>query len=517
MVAEYTDKPLSEAALLGICLSHKDGTATRDKALYLKRGRKLGARKNMTDFFGEVPPPPMSPASPTYFGGPRLGITQTTDAVLRDATSSQNVNTSNLAPAARKKINRASIISVMSGLGADLPPSPTSGTSSAKLRNGSNSTASGTGTSASRKKIYSFFGHRPASDTISNHLQDYFPTTKKKELERTVRQSVARMSMVGPPSTRRGSVAPSIVSERLSSDGASSKYGPSPKRRSTTKSSATSPPGSIHSKVLPIPEEGDGEDVPRMSVSDVTGKTHRPQIDGSPPSVPPKNGGPPLLPPFEPSEALSDSLQAYSPSPTSESRGFDVAPRYPTSRPKSTMMRERRNSGSSTKSRMSMLSQLRKNRDRSDTASLLTVDEITAEVENRRASTISFDESEEEELQDEYYTKDADMGASAQTSRKSSQSRGQSDADTDADSESAVLGTANKVAPMLGQTVPAEVTGDDGDDEDESEESEESSEEDSEDEPSDDETDSDEDDDDEEADGKGQKFTSAGCELAHHW
>lgn len=32
--------------------------------------------------------------------------------------------------------------------------------------------------------------------------------------------------------------------------------------------------------------------------------------------------------------------------------------------------------------------QTRRNRDRSDTASLLTVDEITAEVENRRASTI---------------------------------------------------------------------------------------------------------------------------------
>lgn len=45
---------------------------------------------------------------------------------------------------------------------------------------------------------------------------------------------------------------------------------------------------------------------------------------------------------------------------------------------------------------MSMLSQLRKNRDRSDTASMLTVDEITAEVEHRRASTITFEESDEE-------------------------------------------------------------------------------------------------------------------------
>ena len=57
LVTDHIDKPLSEAALLGICLSHKDGTATRDKALYLKRSRKHGNRKNMTDFFGEVPPP----------------------------------------------------------------------------------------------------------------------------------------------------------------------------------------------------------------------------------------------------------------------------------------------------------------------------------------------------------------------------------------------------------------------------------------------------------------------------
>lgn len=45
---------------------------------------------------------------------------------------------------------------------------------------------------------------------------------------------------------------------------------------------------------------------------------------------------------------------------------------------------------------MSLLSQLRRNRDRSDTASMLTVDEITADVELRRASTITFDESDEE-------------------------------------------------------------------------------------------------------------------------
>jgi len=48
-----------------------------------------------------------------------------------------------------------------------------------------------------------------------------------------------------------------------------------------------------------------------------------------------------------------------------------------------------------------MLSQLRKNRDKSDTASIVTIDKITADVENRRASRITFDESDgEEELED---------------------------------------------------------------------------------------------------------------------
>ena len=501
-MTDHIDKPLSEAALLGICLSHKDGTATRDKALYLKRSRKLGARKNMTDFFGDVQPPPMSPTSPTYFGVPRLGISQAADPKLRDG-STMGKNDS-LAPAARKKINRASIISVMSGLGADLPPSPSSGVpGSAKSRTDSSFLPLPSG----KQRLYNFFGHRPPSELISNHLADYFPSTKKKELEKTVRQSMMRISTSGPPSTRRGSVAPSIVSERFGGDGASIKYGISPKRRSTVKSTVSSPPGSVHSKVVPIPEEGDDEGVPRMSVSDVSGKTRRPQIDGSPPSVPPKtNSGPPLLPPFEPSETLTDSLQAYSPSPAAESQGFDLAPRYPAPpRPKS-IMRERRNSASSSKSRMSMLSQLRKARDRSDNASLLTVDEITAEVENRRASTISFDETDEEQLQDEYYA--GKNGDSEDSSRVQS--------DVEGDVEATVgVAVADKAGSALGQSVPAEVTGDEGDDED-SESEDESSEEDSDESDSDDtDSDSDEDDDDdeEEAGEKGQKFTSAGCKL----
>lgn len=269
-------------------------------------------RKNMEEFFGEAPPPPMSPTSP--FAGPRLGITQDI-----------------------KRMNRASTVSIMSGLGVVEPPSP--GTS--------RSPSSGSFLTKS-KKMYNFFGHRPPSELISNHLSEYFPSAKKKELEKTLRHSMVRMSL-GPGSIKRVSIAPSEkfeVSlpklERIS-----------PKRMSRA---VASPPAST------IPEEAE-EEIPRVSI------THEED--------------PPLLSAFEPSkESLSESLQAYSPTPQQKRR--------------STLMR--RGSAGSGKSRRSMLSQLRRNRDRSDTASMLTVDEITREVENRRASTITFDESEEEEV-----------------------------------------------------------------------------------------------------------------------
>ena len=74
----------------------------------------------------------------------------------------------------------------------------------------------------------------------------------------------------------------------------------------------------------------------------------------------------PLLPPIPlPTEAFAES--------------FDNITGHPVSRPLSKAM-------STTSRRMSYMTELRSKRDRSDTASLMTVDEITAEVESRRAS-----------------------------------------------------------------------------------------------------------------------------------
>lgn len=344
----------------------------------------------MTDFFGEQPPPPLSPTSPTYFGGPRLGITQaqSPSALLLTPTRTKRAGSANT--------NRASMVSVMSGLGVALadPPSPSAPT---------RSPGSGSFLPASRKKMYNFFGHRPASELISNHLADYFPSAKKKELEKTARKSVHRQSIYG---AKRGSIAPSVMSGRDSFDFAPSARPSPPRRRPTSRMTMTSPPSASA-----IPEEGEGADeggdierlqsgrpgVPRMSVSDDTGSIRRPTIDGDTSA---SSGGdsdrPPLLPAFEAfNESLSDSLQAYSRSTSGESTAASA--NTSPARPKSIALKNRRNSASSARSRMSTLSQLRRNRDKSDTASMLTVDEITAEVENRRASTISFDETSDEE------------------------------------------------------------------------------------------------------------------------
>ncbi|WVF70071.1 hypothetical protein IAT40_004858 [Kwoniella sp. CBS 6097] len=454
-------KPLSEANLLGICLSHRDGSAIRDKGLTLRRTRKLQNRKNMKEYLGEAPPQPMSPISPTPFSGPRFG-----DAHLLTPVRS--------ASGTSKQMNRASTVSVMSGLGVpmtgEVPPSPST----------ARSPSSTSIFSTKKKSVYNFFGHRPPSELISNHLAEYFPSAKKKDVEKA-RHSMLRMSS-GP---KRLSMAPSESTGRLSFD---STFAPSMKRMSIRASDSnndvkaspprrsrpasrsamsmmTSPPGAGT-----IPEESEilNDAPPRLSVSNDDGQQQKLSIDGDSDaeSLGSVGSQPPLLPPFQPSnESFADALQAYS--PASKTHG----------RPKSIAL-NRRNSADSSRSRISYLSQLRRNRDRSDTASLLTVDEITAEVENRRASTITFDESDEE------------------------------------GDEGVILPAPPPVAP--GQAVPEDELA--SDEESTEEESEESSTEEEESEDSDTEDDDeDEEEDSEEDNDHGKAFTSTGSKRIIKW
>lgn len=134
---------------------------------------------------------------------------------LREPRSNSNVGA--------KKMNRASTISVMSGLGVPAPAEaepylgrssfspgrPTHLSAYAQGPTASPSHAGETSAPSSRspsagsflvnrgRKMYNFFGHRPPSELISNHLAEYFPKVQKKVLERTARNSMMRISSGG--------------------------------------------------------------------------------------------------------------------------------------------------------------------------------------------------------------------------------------------------------------------------------------------------------------------------------
>jgi mitogen-activated protein kinase kinase kinase len=237
-----------------------------------------------------------------------------------------------------KNTNRASSISILSGLGvhdperALEPPSATSGRLSPAVQNAKRPS-----------KLRNFFGQRPPSELITNHLTEYFPNAEKKVLQRTARHSMMR---------RRESVA--SYNQQVSRF-SSSTQGSGSGRRSYSPRSSTStlPP--------PVPDKQGAydvaEDLPRMSLSTEDGRSVDLQIDAQ------HDRANQLLPPIPfPTETLSESMEGIT-----------------RQRPKSRAM-------SIASKRMSYMTELRSKRDKSDTASLMTVDEITAEVENRRVS-----------------------------------------------------------------------------------------------------------------------------------
>ncbi len=267
-----------------------------------------------------------------------------------------------------KSTKRASTISVLSGLGVrDLeralePPSSTSGADPDER----SSPVSLTASARRPSKLRNFFGQRPPSELITNHLSEYFPFTEKKVLQRTARNSVMFRS-----GTRRDSSASFIppLPSRFSSSTQGSNVTTGHSRRTSIVSIAPQLPDNSststsdqepHSKIKV-------EEIPRMSLS--TDDGHSVLLDNNEPSET-TSIQPQLLPPIPfPSESLADSLQSF----TSRS---SLRSSSPASR-----------SLSNASHRMSYMTELRSKRDRSDTASMVTVDEITAEVESRRATS----------------------------------------------------------------------------------------------------------------------------------
>lgn len=249
-----------------------------------------------------------------------------------------------------RSTKRASAVSILSDLGvhnpekALEPSSPTSGRRSPAT--------SGRLSPAALKrpsKLRNFFGQRPPSELITTHLTEYFPFTEKKVLERTARHSMMRSSTI----SRRESTASYIPP--LPSRFSSSTQGSQTRADSPTRNSISSSPY--------VPDKSDassnlsaGDEIPRVSISTEDGD----HVDLD------DEDHPQLLPPIPfPSESLSESMESL----TGNRR-----------------MSRSTSNASRTSRRMSYMTELRSKRDRSDTASLMTVDQITAEVESRRES-----------------------------------------------------------------------------------------------------------------------------------
>lgn len=366
-------KHLSESELLFICHAEPDNPA-REHGITLRRIGKPKRSKALSRYFGEAPP--------------------------RAPTPSPVENAFNPDPRTVKQMHRASSVSILSGLGVpdpertlapplpDLPSKPASPTPSFR--------------SKTQSKLRNFLGHRPPSELITTHLQEYFPFTEKKVLERTQRQSM--MLRAGQSSTRPESRRFSRQSWNQPSENrfSASTSGRSPSRAASRKSTSSPPlppvpflPDShsirsgksiqsaksvVSSQTTLSTDRSNDETPPRMSIETEDGKSIDLTAEDSPPQ---ETHSPHLLPPVQfPSESLSESL-------SNVGRGLGRTS----------------SNASRTSRRVSYLAELRSKRDRSDTASMLTVDEITQEVESRRASLVAEGKDPEAEVeQDEDVT-----------------------------------------------------------------------------------------------------------------
>ncbi|KAF9535311.1 hypothetical protein CPB83DRAFT_841559 [Crepidotus variabilis] len=236
-----------------------------------------------------------------------------------------------------RNTKRASSISILSGLGVH---DPERALDTASVSSGRSSPAALTPAAAGKKpsKLRNFFGQRPPSELITNHLTEFFPNTEKKVLQRTARHSMMR---------RRDSVASYNSGGHLSS-------------RFSISTQGSGSRSSNHLQPPPVPDKGDSENLPRVSLSTDDGRSVDLHLDDHARSTPQH------LPPIPfPTESLSESMEdlTHDQGRKRASRALSIASK-----------------------RMSYMTELRSKRDRSDTASLMTVDEITAEVESRRAS-----------------------------------------------------------------------------------------------------------------------------------
>ncbi|KZT09454.1 Pkinase-domain-containing protein [Laetiporus sulphureus 93-53] len=388
--------PLTEAQLLSICHAPPDDPS-RENGLTL---RKIDRTRR----------------SPERTPSPGSFINQERDPE-EDTLSSEGA----LASAQTKATKRASSISVLSGLGVPIPEKL------AKLEASVSPPNLSAAQAASQKrpsKLRNFFGQRPPSELITTHLAEYFPNAEKKVLERTRRQSMMRAG--GAPGKRDSSVSWNFPARsRFSVSTMGSNRGSSrlsvaststifPERPASPPPPLPSAPGVLQTSTSSPPrlsvftEDGQSVDLSGPENADGTDDTEK---EKEPDESYKRLSSPHILPPVAfPSESLSESLNLDTDKLSSKRN----------SRTLSTSSR-----------RMSYMTELRSRRDRSDTASLMTVDEITANVESRRESGLRSDSSES----DEWTKVDAETDADKQSILEEEYTEDEDEEDEDEDED----------------------------------------------------------------------------------
>lgn len=381
VVANFHDaaKPLREAELLSLCNAGPDHPV-REHGLTVRRTGKPRRTKVLQHIFGDSPNSSTSPSTAGILS-PHSPVVSTGGSQVDDAylgSSSVAFPRAHTPNPDMRNNKRASTVSVLSGLGVRDPERFLERSGSPVATNFSpNAAAAGTdakspSSSSFAGKIRNFLGARPPSELIATHLPAYFPYTQPKVLRRTVRQSM-RFSSSNPGGLGRRDSAISMLAaqslgnrrlSRMSTATRSSLSAPSEHRPSSL---ASLPPP-------PVPDKNrDSTEItpPRMSVSTEDGHSIDLQSEDSHETEFSTKTTPHLLPPVNfPGESFADSFNQV----TGARQGTTPA-------------MSRTSSIASMGRRLSYMSDLRSRRDMSDTASMLTVDEITAEVElNRRKS-----------------------------------------------------------------------------------------------------------------------------------
>ena len=210
---------------MSICHAAPDNPA-RGNGLTLKRfGSKVKRSKALAQVFGEQPPTggAQRPASPRQLLLPSPAPSQQTFPDMQTTKSTK----------------RASSISILSGLGVRDPEKaldpPSSSPSQATVP---------TPPSKKPSKLRNFFGQRPPSELITNHLTEYFPFTEKKVLERTARHSIMRTSGISGTGNRDSAISWSASRLSTSTQSSVPRNSISPSRPSTSaqRSGSSSPP-----------------------------------------------------------------------------------------------------------------------------------------------------------------------------------------------------------------------------------------------------------------------------------